>query len=164
MVSPIVSSPRNHTLDNPAVEGHFLPTLRSRGDPMARRRDVSTRLTRRNFLALAAAGAAAGTHHLAFPAVVLAQEPIRIGQLIPFTGFLGAIVEYGKHGSTLAVEELNETGGVLGRKLELITEDEANPGVAAQKARKLIGKDPGVAIEGLGSPARRLPVGDDGPR
>src|SRR5438128_1169122 len=56
MVSPIVSSPRNHTLDNPAVEGHFLPTLRSRGDPMARRRDVSTRLTRRNFLALAAAG------------------------------------------------------------------------------------------------------------
>src|SRR5205809_975628 len=161
MVSPIVSSPRNHTLDNPAVEGHFLPTLRSRGDPMARRRDVSTRLTRRNFLALAAAGAAAGTHHLAFPAVVRAQEPIRIGQLIPFTGFLGAIGEYGKQGATLAVEELNEKGGVLGRKIELITEDEANPGVAVQKARKLIEKDRVVAIEGLVSSASCLAVGDE---
>src|SRR5437879_10095764 len=108
MVSPIVSSPRNHTLDNPAVEGHFLPTLRSRGDPMARRRDVSTRLTRRNFLALAAAGAAAGTHHLAFPAVVRAQEPIRIGQLIPFTGFLGAIGEDGNQGATRSEEHTSE--------------------------------------------------------
>src|SRR5256886_5362238 len=161
MVSPIVSSPRNHTLDNPAVEGHFLPTLRSRGDPMARRRDVAPRTARRTFLALAAAGAAAGTHRLAFPAVVRAQEPIRIGQLIPFTGFLGAIGEYGKQGATLAVEELNETGGVLGRKIELITEDEANPGVAVQKARKLIEKDRVVAIEGLVSSASCLAVGDE---
>src|SRR5438309_9664778 len=118
---PRVSARRNHTVGNPAVEGHFLPTLRSRGDPMARRRDVSTRLTRRNFLALAAAGAAAGTHHLAFPAVVRAQEPIRIGQLIPFTGFLGAIGEYGKQGATLAVEELHAKGGVLGRYIRLFT-------------------------------------------
>src|SRR5439155_1536691 len=161
MVSPIVSSPRNHTLDNPAAQGHFLPTLRSRGDPMAQRSDVSTRLTRRNFLALATAGAAAGTHPLAFPAVVRAQEPIRIGQLIPFTGFLGAIGEYGKQGATLAVEELNERGGVLGRKIELITEDEANPGVAVQKARKLIEKDRVVAIEGLVSSASCLAVGDE---
>src|SRR5436309_14790871 len=107
MVSPIVSSPRNHTLDNPAVEGHFLPTLRSRGDPMARRRDVSTRLTRRNFLALAAAGAAAAPHHLAFPAVVRAQQPIRIGQLIPFTGFLAEIGESGTPCGTLAGDESN---------------------------------------------------------
>src|SRR5437879_7241706 len=131
---------------------------------MARRRDVSTRLTRRNFLALAAAGAAAGTHHLAFPAVVRAQEPIRIGQLIPFTGFLGAIGEYGKQGATLAVEELNETGGVLGRKIELITEDETNPGVAVQKARKLIEKDRVAAIEALVSPASCLAARAEVPR
>src|SRR5438445_368490 len=161
MVSPIVSSPRNHPLASPAVEGDFLPTLRSRGDPMARRRDVSTRLTRRNFVALAAAAAAAGTHHPATPAGVRAQEPIRIGQPIRCTGFAGAIGEYGKQGATLAVEELNETGGVLGRKIELITEDEANPGVAVQKARKLIEKDRVVAIEGLVSSASCLAVGDE---
>src|SRR5256886_6890903 len=164
MVSPIVSSPRNHTLDNPAAEGHFLPTLRSRGDRMAECRNVSPRLAGRNFLALATAGAAAGPHPLAFPAVVRAQEPIRIGQLIPFTGFLGAIGEYGKQGATLAVEELNERGGALGRKIELITEDEANPGVAVQKTRELIEKDRVVAIEGLVSSASCLAVGDEGER
>src|SRR5438034_9433353 len=128
---------------------------------MAQRRDVSTRLTRRTFLALATAGAAAEIHPLAFPAVVRAQEPIRIGQLIPFTGFLGAIGEYGKQGPTLAAEELHERGGVLRRQVELITEDEANPGVAVQKARKLIEKDRVVAIEGLVSSASCLAVGDE---
>src|SRR6266480_7613617 len=75
---------------------------------MAKRPHVSTPLTRRKFLGLATVGAAAGTQELAFPGVVRAQEPIRIGQLIPFTGFLGAIGEYGKQGATLGVEELNE--------------------------------------------------------
>src|SRR5205807_10609121 len=69
--------------------------------------------------------------------------------------------EYGKQGATLAVEELNERGGALGRKIELITEDEANPGVAVQKARKLIEKDRVVAIEGLVSSASCLAVGDE---
>jgi len=122
------------------------------------------RLNRREFLttsALGTAAAVAGTSPLFFPAIVRAEEPIRIGQLIPFTGFLGAIGEYGKQGATLAVEELNEKGGALGRKLELITEDEANPGVAVQKARKLIEKDKVVAIEGLVSSASCLAVGDE---
>jgi len=122
------------------------------------------RLNRREFLTTSVLGtvaAAAGTGTLFFPAIVRAQEPIRIGQLIPFTGFLGAIGEYGKQGATLAVEELNEKGGALGRKLELITEDEANPGVAVQKARKLIEKDKVVAIEGLVSSASCLAVGDE---
>ena len=80
-----------------------------------------TTLNRRAFLttaSVATAAAAAGSSELFFPAVVRAQEPIRIGQLIPFTGFLGAIGEYGKQGATLAVEELNEKGGALGRKLD----------------------------------------------
>src|SRR5712664_2041967 len=111
------------------------------------RGDSMTRLNRRQFLTTSrAAAAAVGTRDVFFPAIVDAQEPIRIGQLIPFTGFLGAIGEYGKQGATLAVEELNEKGGVMGRKLELITEDEANPGVAVQKARKLIEKDRVVAL------------------
>lgn len=123
---------------------------------------MATRLNRRQFLTTSlAAAAAVGTRDVYVPAIVHAQEPIRIGQLIPFTGFLGAIGEYGKQGATLAVEELNEKGGVMGRKLELITEDEANPGVAVQKARKLIEKDHVVAIEGLVSSASCLAVGDE---
>src|SRR4030095_3956185 len=101
------------------------------------------RLNRREFLttsALGTAAAAVGTSTLSFPAIVRAQEPIRIGPVIPVTAVLGAVGGDGKQGATLAVEELNEKGGVLVRKFELITEDEANPGVAVQKARKLIEK------------------------
>jgi branched-chain amino acid transport system substrate-binding protein len=128
-------------------------------------RDPMPPMNRRRFLQTAGlATAAAGTAGMFFPAVVRAQVPIRIGQLIPFTGFLGAIGEYGKQGATLAVEELNEKGGVLGRKIELITEDEANPGVAVQKARKLLEKDGVVAIEGLVSSASCLAVGDEAQR
>jgi len=120
------------------------------------------RLDRRQFLKTAGlATVAAGAAPLSFPALVRAEEPIRIGQIVPFTGFLGAIGEYGKQGATLAVEELNNKGGVLGRKVELITEDEANPGVAVQKARKLIEKDNVVAIEGLVSSASCLAAGDE---
>jgi branched-chain amino acid transport system substrate-binding protein len=123
---------------------------------------MATPLDRRQFLKTAAlAATAAPAAEILFPAVVRAQEPIRIGQIIPFTGFLGAIGEYGKQGATLAVEELNDKGGVMGRKLELITEDEANPGVAVQKARKLIEKDHVVAIEGTVSSASCLAVGDE---
>src|SRR5207245_8769502 len=93
MVKPMASSslsalstdpwrigPRN-PLDNPPPVRHFLPTLRSRGDQMAQHRDVSIRLPRRKFLTGLATAAAAATHELALPAVVRAQEPIRIGQL-----------------------------------------------------------------------------------
>jgi branched-chain amino acid transport system substrate-binding protein len=124
---------------------------------------MGTRLDRRQFLTAAglSAAAAVGARDVLFPAIVRAQEPIRIGQIIPFTGFLGAIGEYGKQGATLAVEELNEKGGALGRKIELVTEDEANPGVAVQKARKLIEKDRVIAIEGTVSSASCLAVGDE---
>src|SRR2546429_715433 len=104
---------------------------------MAKRPHVSTPLTRRKFLGLATVGAAAGTQELAFPAVVRAQEPIRIGQLIPFTGFLGAIGEDRKPGATLAGDELNGRAGALRRTIEPITEDEANPGVAAAQKAEL---------------------------
>jgi branched-chain amino acid transport system substrate-binding protein len=123
---------------------------------------MATRLNRRQFLATSlVAAAAVGARDVGFPSIVHAQEPILVGQIIPFTGFLGAIGEYGKQGATLAVEELNEKGGVLNRKIELVTEDDANPGVAVQKARKLIEKDHVVAIEGTVSSASCLAVGDE---
>jgi branched-chain amino acid transport system substrate-binding protein len=132
---------------------------------MARATDARSHLGRRAFLAAGGlAAAAAATRDVWFPAIVHAEEPIRIGQLIPFTGFLGAIGEYGKQGATIAVEELNARGGVMNRKFELITEDEANPGVAVQKARKLIERDKVVAIEGLVSSASCLAVGDEAQR
>jgi branched-chain amino acid transport system substrate-binding protein len=90
----------------------------------------------------------------------LAAEPIKIGQITPQTGFLAQMGWYANHGATLAVDEANAAGGVLGRQVELILEDEVNPGVAVQKARKLIEKDKVHAIQGTVSSACALAVGD----
>ena len=68
-------------------------------------RDPMPSVNRRQFLKTAGlATAAVGSGGMFFPAVVRAQVPSRIGQIVPFTGFLGAIGEYGKQGATIAVE------------------------------------------------------------
>lgn len=102
-------------------------------------------LTRRTLLK-----GAAGTALVAgigAPAVLRAQtsDVIRIGHLTPLTGFLGPLGEYAVMSIRLAVDELNEKGGVLGRKLELISEDSVNPSTASSKAQRLIERD-GVSV------------------
>lgn len=92
---------------------------------------------------------ALGTGALAFPAIVKAQsDKIRIGHLTPLTGFLGPLGEFGTQGIKLAVEELNKAGGVLGRQIELITEDSVNPATASTKAQRMFERDGVVALLG----------------
>lgn len=95
--------------------------------------------SRRNVLK---AGAAAGLSALGFPAIVRAQaSAIRIGHLTPLTGFLGALGEYAVMGIKMATEEINAAGGVLGRKLEVISEDSVNPATASTKAQRMLEQD-----------------------
>ena len=68
----------------------------------------------------------------------LAQEAIRIGVVTPLSGTYTPIGQQVRWGLELAAKEINAAGGVAGRKLELLFEDEeANPSVAVQKAEKL---------------------------
>jgi len=70
---------------------------------------------------------------------VLAQStPIKIGVVTPLSGTYTPIGEQVKMGLDLAAKEINAAGGIGGRKVDLIYEDEeANPAVATQKAEKL---------------------------
>jgi branched-chain amino acid transport system substrate-binding protein len=66
------------------------------------------------------------------------STPIRIGVVTPLSGTYAGIGQQVKWGLDLAAGEINAAGGVMGRRLELIYEDEeANPAVAVQKAEKL---------------------------
>ena len=104
-------------------------------------------LTRRRVLKCAAGSAALGV--VGFPAITKAQaDTIKIGHLTPLTGFLGQLGVYGQNAAKMAVEEINSRGGVLGRKLVLVTEDSVNPGVAVTKAQKLIEQDKVLVIIG----------------
>jgi branched-chain amino acid transport system substrate-binding protein len=79
--------------------------------------------------------ALAGT---ALGSATVAQEAIKIGVVTPLSGTYSGIGQQVRWGLELATKEVNAAGGVAGRKLELIFEDEeANPSVAVQKAEKL---------------------------
>jgi branched-chain amino acid transport system substrate-binding protein len=76
------------------------------------------------------------TTALTIPAV--AADPIKIGVVTPLSGTYTPIGQQVRWGLELATKEVNAAGGIMGRQIELIFEDEeANPSVAVQKAEKL---------------------------
>jgi branched-chain amino acid transport system substrate-binding protein len=80
-----------------------------------------------------------GTVGVLFGAVAAqAQESVKIGVVTPLSGTYAGIGQQVRWGLELATKEVNDSGGILGRKVELLFEDEeANPAVATQKAEKL---------------------------
>lgn len=67
-----------------------------------------------------------------------AADPIKIGVVTPLSGTYAGIGQQVRWGLDLATKEVNAAGGIMGRQVELIYEDEeANPSVAVQKADKL---------------------------
>lgn len=95
---------------------------------------------------LKAGAALTGAAALGFPAIVRAQsDAIKIGHLTPLTGFLGALGQYAQKGIQIALEEINAAGGVMGRRIQLLSEDSVNPATAATKAQRMLDQD-GVAV------------------
>jgi branched-chain amino acid transport system substrate-binding protein len=76
-------------------------------------------------------------------------QSLKIGEVDPLTGGISQFGIGCHQGITLAFEELNAAGGVLGQKVELITEDDqSKPGQSATVVRKLITQDKVIAILG----------------
>ena len=74
-----------------------------------------------------------------------AQEPIRIGVLLPFTGPLAKNGIENWEAMQIARDMINERGGVNGRKIEYVQGDATNPNAAISETERLISKD-GVKI------------------
>src|SRR6202521_1560346 len=69
-------------------------------------------------------------------------QTIKIGVNEPLTGPFAASGTYVVNGAKIAADEINAKGGVLGKKIELIIEDnKSNPTEAAAVAEKLITAD-----------------------
>ncbi len=96
------------------------------------------------------AGAAALAGLSALPGRALAQgAPNRIGTLTPLTGAGGPYGPVMVKAVKAVIDEVNAAGGVLGRKVELISEDDqTNPEAGVRAARKLIDVDKVSAIVG----------------
>jgi branched-chain amino acid transport system substrate-binding protein len=78
----------------------------------------------------------------------MAQETIKIGELNSYKSQPAFLDPY-KKGIEMAVEEVNANGGVLGKKLEVVTRDDgANPGEAVRVAEELVTRENVVALAG----------------
>ena len=94
-----------------------------------------------------------------FVGTAMAQEPIRIGVTQPLTGAFAASGNYVTQGAKIAEEQINAAGGVLGRKIQLVVEDnKSNPTEAVATAEKLIGKDKVPVMMGAWSSTLTLAV------
>ena len=82
---------------------------------------------------------------------------IIVGEYASLTGKEATFGTSSHEGTMLAVEELNAAGGVLGKKIKLITEDnQSKAGESATVVNKLISKDGAVAILGEVASSRSL--------
>lgn len=78
----------------------------------------------------------------AFTLSAWAAEPIKIGFHAPLTGFAASDGKSASIGAELAVEQVNDAGGINGRPLKLITyDDQAKQELSITIANKLIGQD-----------------------
>jgi len=78
-----------------------------------------------------------------------AQAPIKIGVIQPLSGPVAASGNYVRMGAEIARDWINARGGISGRKVELVIEDnKSDPKEAASAAEKLIVRDRVPAIMG----------------
>lgn len=109
---------------------------------------MSSKTTRRSFTLAALAAAS-------FLGAAQAAEPIKIGLVTALSGQSALAGEAITRGMTVAIDEINAQGGLLGgRKLELVRrDDEANPAKGVTAARELIYREKvAVLFGGLDTP------------
>jgi branched-chain amino acid transport system substrate-binding protein len=98
-------------------------------------------------LALAAALALA-----AGPAGAQEKKPVKLGFAYIMSGPAAVYGQFAKQGAEMAIDEVNAKGGILGRKVQAVFEDEAGkPDVGIRVVRKLVYDDAVDAVFGLDS-------------
>lgn len=91
--------------------------------------------------------------------VASAQDTIKIGVTQPLTGAVAASGNYVANGAKIAAAELNANGGLLGKPVELVIEDnKSNPKEAVATAEKLIISDKVPVLMGAWSSTYTLAV------
>ncbi len=93
-------------------------------------------MKRRVFITVASAAAACG-----FASRARAAEPIRIGAINPYSGPAALYGDETTRGYELAASLLNAKGGLLGRQIEMVRGNAANPQEAMAAVEQLAGRD-----------------------
>jgi len=83
-----------------------------------------------------------------FPAIAQ-NRPLKVGILAPRAGIAATIRECGLRGVLFAVDKINKSGGIAGRKVELVVEEETNAKDTTERFRKLVLQDKVDCVQGL---------------
>src|ERR1700745_4540142 len=106
------------------------------------------RTTRRRLLQGVGAGAAVSA--IGMPAILRAADQVKIGFMAPITGDEALLGQTQLQCYQLAIDNLNGSGGIGGRQIvSIVEDDETNTKATIDKARKLIGRDNVDVIIGL---------------
>ncbi|CAN5855993.1 ABC transporter substrate-binding protein [soil metagenome] len=98
---------------------------------------------------------------LSMPLCAQADEAtIKIGVIGPFTGKSSSDMgESIRGGARVFLHDINQIGGVMGRRIELVErDDEAKPDVGVAMAKDLVGKEKVVAAVGFGNTGVAIPA------
>ena len=86
-------------------------------------------------------------------------DTIKLGGVFPLTGDVPALGAAMQNGANLALKEINDGGGVLGKKLDLVIEDDQNQAATAPNAiTKLITQDKVSAVVGTYASKCSIPM------
>lgn len=112
-------------------------------------------ITRRRLLREGAATlGAAATAGFAQPGWTQSKSPIRIGILLPLSGAQSTYAADCQLSAQIAVDQINAAGGLEGRALEIVYQDDkANPNAAIAAAKELTGQGINLLIGGLVTPS-----------
>jgi branched-chain amino acid transport system substrate-binding protein len=93
------------------------------------------------------------------PFASAAAEPIKLGEVASLTGKEAAFGQQAHRGIQMAIDEVNARGGVLGRPLAVVAEDnQSKPGDSATIAKKLLSREKVAAIICTGTSSNCLEV------
>lgn len=85
------------------------------------------------------------------------SNEVVIGEFASLTGDTATFGQSSHKGTQMAIDEVNAAGGVLGKQIKLVTEDDqSKAGEAATVVRKLISRDKVVAILGEVASSRSM--------
>src|SRR5215470_19747137 len=112
-------------------------------------------LSRRALLGSMAAATAPGV----FAPAIAQPRPCRVGILAPRSGIAASAGESGLRATQWAVEKFNAGGGIAGRKIELVIDEETNPKDTIERFQKLVQQEKVDCVQGIVSTGVGLALG-----
>jgi ABC-type branched-subunit amino acid transport system substrate-binding protein len=112
-----------------------------------------------SLLSQSARCALAGLVALAWSAAPAGAQNVKIGAIMSTTGPLQVFGEAGLNGIQLAIDQVNDAGGLLDQQVELVAADDAtNPQVGVDAAQRIVNVDGVVGIIGALSSGVTIPI------